>query len=109
MLRYPYIALCLIAITGCTVTTPKTTYYVSPVEYEGYSCQQIKDEMSRISFKRDQAIERNNGNQVLDTALKAFVIYNGGSYSDDNREIEGLNNTYDALDRLFVKKGCTSA
>ncbi|PCI56356.1 MAG: hypothetical protein COB36_06160 [Alphaproteobacteria bacterium] len=104
-MRYFCIAITIL-LTGCA-TTQEPNYYVSPSEYESYSCDQLSKEMHRISTKRQQALAKNQGNSIFDTALKAYSISQGYGYSDEkNTELEALNNTYEVLDRLLIKEGC---
>ena len=93
-------------LAGCS-TSSQSNYYVSPERYNNYSCSQLFKEMERISSKREQAVIQDNNGQIFDFALKAYTISQGGYYSEsENKELQALNNTYEALEVKLIEKDC---
>lgn len=95
----------VLLLASCASAESK--HYVSPAEYDGYSCEQLDREMQRISSLREQAISKDQSSSVFDTALKAYAISQGSYLTNSrNTELDALNNTYSVLDRLITKEGC---
>lgn len=100
----------LISITflsSCAAQPKQPEYYVSPQEYADYNCNQIRAEMQRVSNKREALSANSKKSNILDTALTAYAISQGYGYEEkDNSQLNAMNNTYESLDRLLIKKDC---
>ncbi|MCP4392794.1 MAG: hypothetical protein GY804_00740 [Alphaproteobacteria bacterium] len=98
----------LMVLSGCASSPENDPAYVSPMHYQSYNCNQISAEMLRVSSKVEQAMQEENTNQFLDTALAAFSISQGNGYGggDKNTNLKRLNNLYDVLEQTAIRKEC---
>lgn len=112
------IALCLSAsslgLSGCA-NDPKniSASYVSPIQYEGYTCPQIREEAARLSSKAAEITgvqqSKANGDAVaMGVGLvlfwpSLFFIKGDGSTAT---EVAHLKGQMDALEQASIKRKC---
>lgn len=100
-------------LSGCA-TAPRniSASYVSPMQYNSYSCEQIQAEMLRVSSKiREVAgVQQSKANSdawatgiglVLFWPALFFLI--GG---DKKEELSRLKGEYEALEQAAIQKNC---
>jgi uncharacterized protein YcfL len=84
--------------------------YVSEKEYEGYTCQQLEAEMSRLSSKIEQSLEaqkEQKSSSFLETAVTVYSIsqgYNPNNSTDE--QTKRLQASYDIVEKMIIQKGC---
>lgn len=102
--------LALPLIVGACASKPESDpAYVSPTQYDTYSCDQMRAEMVRVSSQIDQETKSAESNKVADVALKAFALYQGYGYSDEQSvELRRAKAKYQILDEMMIKKNCTN-
>ena len=112
------IALCFSAsslgLSGCA-NDPKniSASYVSPIQYEGYTCPQIREEAARLSSKAAEITgvqqSKANGDAVaMGVGLvlfwpSLFFIKGDGSTAT---EVAHLKGQMDALEQASIKRKC---
>ena len=112
------IALCLsassLSLSGCA-NDPKniSASYVSPIQYEGYTCPQIREEAARLSSKAAEITgvqqSKANGDAVaMGVGLvlfwpSLFFIKGDGSTAT---EVAHLKGQMDALEQASIKRKC---
>jgi hypothetical protein len=108
----PYALLAVAALTTACAGTPQPQddpAYVSPVQYDTYSCNQMRAEMQRVSKKIDELTKEKEGNSLMNTALNAYAISRGYSFdNNDSVELQRAHNKYNILDEMMIKKNCTN-
>ena len=111
-MKYSYaLLLAPLLITACASKPESDPAYVSPVHYDTYSCNQMRAEMVRVASEIDSETRRKESatNQVMDTALKAYAIYSGYGFSNEESvELRRAKNKYRILDEMMIKKNCTN-
>jgi hypothetical protein len=127
------LAVCALLSAACTINSTTTTTnapeayrpendpaYVSPLQYEGYSCNQLHTAMDLVSQKIDQSV-RNDQRQddtehALDTALAAYALAQGQGYNPPARhehhhetvDMRRMKNEYAVIEQMAIKKNCIS-
>ena len=103
-----------IGLSGCA-NDPKniSASYVSPIQYEGYTCPQIREEAARLSSKAAEITgvqqSKANGDAVaMGVGLvlfwpSLFFIKGDGSTAT---EVAHLKGQMDALEQASIKRKC---
>jgi len=86
--------------------------YVSPVQYQDYSCKQIRQEMMRVSRKVNQVSgvqdnQASNDSAAMGVGLVLFwpaLFFLAGH--DQHGELAELKGQYDALEEEAIQKNC---
>ena len=104
-------------LTACATAPDKIQgAYVSPMQYSGYDCDQIRSELLRVSSRvrevagaqkakaDSDAIAMGVGLFLFWPAL--FFLANG---SDRQEELARLKGDYDALEQAAIQKKCPVA
>jgi len=100
-----------LALASCASNPESDPAYVSPTQYDTYSCAQMRAEMQRVSNEIDSESKSKeaSGNQFLQTALNAYAISQGYSFNDEESvELRRAKNKYRILDEMMIKKNCTN-
>ena len=102
-------------LTGCA-TQPKDlpTAYVSPLQYQNYSCDQISMEMNRVSRKvnelrGDLKEEADNDSAQMALGLIIFwpaLFFLEGGDGADAAEFSRLKGEFEALESISIQKSC---
>ena len=109
--------LCILGLlSGCAPSADKVQpTYVSPLQYQGYSCNQIRQEMmivarhvSEVSGTQDH--DANNDTAAMGVGLvlfwpALFFLAN----KDQRAELGRLKGEYEALEEAAVRKNCSVA
>ncbi len=87
--------------------------YVSPLNYRGYSCSQIAEEMKRISARATKlagVVDSNATNDGVATAVAVVVFFPAAFFIKGNgheaAEYAKIKGEIDTLDKIAQKKGC---
>ena len=109
-------ALCASILAGCASSPNEiSAAYVSPIQYSGYDCDQIRSELVRVSSKvREvsgaQQQQANNDAIAMGVALVVFwpaLFFIGGN--DRTEELSRLKGESDALEQAAIQKNCPVA
>lgn len=103
--------------TGCSQKASAIkANYVSPLKYDEYSCNQLKDELTRINQTLSTISTQRDSTNNKDTSVKTvgFVIFPvalfGFTTGDDKKEqIANLKGEYDAIRINATRKKCDFA
>lgn len=109
-------SLLLIALvaTGCAKSADMVTgSYVSPLQYQTFSCQQLGEEAQRISARVAQTSgvqdQKRSNDQVATTAAiilfwpAAFLV---GGDDQNTAELARLKGEFEAIEKISVQKNC---
>lgn len=87
--------------------------YVSPIQYQGWDCQQIGAEMQRVSQRANEAagVQDNKvDNDALVTAAAIVVFWPAaffvGGDGQSAAELASLRGQFEALERAGIEKKC---
>ncbi len=90
--------------------------YVSPMQYSGYDCDQIRAELMRVSGRvREvagaQKRQANNDAWAMGVGLVLFwpALFFLAGGSDRKEELSRLKGDYDALEQAAIQKKCPVA
>jgi len=102
--------------TGCAKKAEDiSAAYVSPMQYQHYSCEQLQSEMARVSAKVSEVAGIQNKAHTRDTVATtvglvvfwpALFFLAGG---DKAEELSRLKGEYEALQQAAIKKNCSFA
>ena len=102
-------------LIGCA-TQPKDlpTAYVSPLQYQNYSCDQISMEMNRVSRKvnelrGDLKEEADTDSAQMAIGLIIFwpaLFFLEGGDGADAAEFSRLKGEFEALEQMSIQKSC---
>src|SRR5437016_11971008 len=106
-----------LALEGCaTASKDISSAYVSPLQYQGYDCEQIAAEVQRISVRVNQLDGRldeaaNNDKGIMAVGLIIFwpALFALGGTKQQEAEYGRLKGEYDALEQQATLKKCTRA
>src|SRR5208282_6879600 len=100
-------------LSGCADHADKVQgTYVSPLQYQDYSCKQIRQEMMRVSRKVNEVSgvqdrQASDDSAAMGVGLVIFwpaLFFLAGH--DQHTEIAGLKGQYDALEQEAIQKNC---
>ena len=108
------IAVALVALGGCASSSENVTgSYISPLQYQSYSCQQLSEEAQRISSRVAQSSgvqdQKRTSDAVATTA--AVIIFWPAAFlvsgNDQNTaELARLKGEFEALEKASIQKNC---
>lgn len=100
-------------MAGCAPKSEKIrAQYVSPLQYQDYSCKQIRMEMMRVSRRVNEVSgvqdkQATNDSAALGVGLILFWPALFFMIGDDQKEeISRLKGEYDALEQAAIQKEC---
>jgi hypothetical protein len=105
-----------IASVGCAKRSENVAAaYVSPLQYEKYTCRQLAEEAERISMRASQLSgvqDRKRTGDVIATTAAIVVFWPAaflvGGDDAQTAELARLKGEFDALQKVSVQKGCTT-
>lgn len=107
----------LAAFVSACATAPSnvSAQYVSPLQYQGYSCEQLAVESQRLGGRVAEVTGQQQAKANSDTAAMAvgmvlfwpalFFMANG---SDKSQELGRLKGESDAIHQAAIQKNCMS-
>lgn len=104
----------VIALSGCaTASKDLTSSYVSPYQYQGYSCQQVATESMRVQRRvqelggrLDQAASNDAAITTAGIVLFWPALFFLGGTKNQEAEYSRLKGEYDALHQASIAKNC---
>lgn len=104
-------------LLGCaTASRDVPTSYVSPLQYQGYDCDQIAGEEGRIQVRVSQLGGRldeaaNNDKGIMTVGLIIFwpVLFALGGTKQQEAEYGRLKGEYEGLQQAAILKKCPAA
>ena len=103
-----------VAIQGCASAASEITpQYVSPIQYQSYSCRQIEEEASRISVRASQLAGIQDSKATSDSVAMGvglvlfwpsllFIKGDGQTAA----ELGHLKGEFDTLQQVSIQKNC---
>ncbi len=116
ILRFVSLLVMCSFLAGCATPPEKiSSAYVSPLQYQGYSCNQIRQELIRVNRKilevsGQQSKEANKDAVALGVGLVLFwpaLFFMIGE--DKKEELARLKGEYEALENIAIQKDCDIA
>ena len=110
-------ALCASIVAGCASAPVNiSAAYVSPIQYSGYDCDQVRAELLRVSGKvREvagaQKQQATNDAIAMGVGLVLFwpALFFLAGGNDRKEELSRLKGEYDALEQAAIQKNCPVA
>lgn len=109
------LALLTAMLTGCATSPDKmAAAYVSPLEYQGYDCQQVGGELTRVSRRAQELygqLDKTASNDAAQMAVgmvlfwPALFFLEGGD-GPEAAEYQRLKGERDALEQIAIQKHC---
>ena len=105
----------VIATGACTKSSKNIlASYVSPVQYESYSCAQIAAEMQRVSQRAAQVagVQDSRANKdavAMGVGLVVFwpaLFFLSGGSDENAAELGRLKGTLETLEQVGIQKNC---
>lgn len=108
------IAISCLILTGCAKSTADlSTTYVSPMQYQGYSCEQVSMELARVAARVGELGGKINDSASNDAAITAVgiilfwpILFALGGTKQQEAEYSRLRGEYDALNQIAIQKKC---
>lgn len=108
----PLISLALLA--GCAKSTKEITpQYVSPLQYNGYKCEQIEAEMMAVSRRAaevggqvDKTASDDNAQMAVGLILFWPTLFFLDGDTPQANEYSRLRGEFEALERASIQKSC---
>lgn len=110
-----FVAVCAaLSLAACATSPDKiSASYVSPLQYQGYDCGQIRSELVRIGRRVDEVTghqrkQANNDALAMGVDLVLFwpALFFLAGGNDKKEELGRLKGEYDALQEAAVVKRC---
>ena len=107
-------ALVAFAIAGCASSSEAIKpAYVSPLQYQNFTCQQIGAEMERVSRRASEAAGVQDSQRTSDqwATAGAVVLFWPAAFlvkGDGNNaaELARLKGEFEALEKIGIEKNC---
>jgi hypothetical protein len=104
----------ILCLAGCATRSENVTAtYVSPIQYQSYTCQQLREEAARVSAKAAAASgvqdSKANGDAIATGVAvvifwpAAFFLKGDGSTA---AELASLKGQMDAIEEANIQKKC---
>lgn len=103
-----------VAVSGCASSSDKiASQYVSPMQYQSYSCTQLADEAQRISGRVVQlsgAQDQKATNDAIATGVAIVVFWPAAFFVSGNdqttAELSRLKGEFETIEKVSVQKSC---
>ncbi|WP_417256150.1 hypothetical protein [Celeribacter halophilus] len=111
---FAYFTATVIALSGCAEKSSNVqSTYVSPVQYERFSCRQISEEASRISARAAQVAgvqDKNAQGDAVATGVALVLFWPAAFFIRGNKEnraeLARLKGEMEALEQASIRKNC---
>lgn len=108
------ILIAVFAVSGCATRAENiTASYVSPVQYETYTCLQLREEAARVSAKAAAASgaqDSKANNDAIATGVALVVFWPAAFFVKGDgasaAEIASLKGQMDAIEEANIRKKC---
>lgn len=106
--------LALAVLTGCAKSASEIQpSYVSPLQYQHLTCQQLGAEAQRVSSRASQVagVQDNNADKDVAITAAAIVVFWPAAFfvGGDNQtsaELARLKGEFDAIEHAAIEKNC---
>ena len=103
-----------LALASCSSTSDKVSAaYVSPLQYQTYSCGQLGEEAQRISARVSElsgAQDRKATNDAVTTTAAIILFWPAAFFVSGNdqttAELGRLKGEFEAVDKAGIQKNC---
>ncbi len=110
---WPAVAV-LAGLAGCASSSDTVTgSYISPLQYQSYSCQQLGEEAQRISARVSQSSgvqDQKRTNDALVTTAAVIIFWPAAFFVSGNdqntAELSRLKGESEALEKASIQKSC---
>jgi hypothetical protein len=114
-MRFVTAVLLVSIIAGCADGSKNvTSSYVSPLQYQSYSCSQLAEEASRVSARAAQLSgvqDKNASNDAVATGVALVIFWPALFFIKGNKETKAelarLKGEIEALESASIKKKCS--
>jgi hypothetical protein len=104
----------LVVVTGCSAAAKDiSAKYVSPAQYASYDCEQIEQELIRVSGKVQEITGQLDDNRETDniTTTAGIILFWPalfflGGTKEQEAEYAQLKGEYNALEQASIQKKC---
>jgi hypothetical protein len=104
------------SVAGCATHSDSiSASHVSDVQYANFTCDQIRVEMERVRFKRDELVEKQNKSANTDSAMMGVgmilfwpALFALAATSDNKSEVARIKGEYEAVERASIAKNCAA-
>ncbi len=114
VMPFAVLSLTALALSGCaTASSEVTASYVSPLQFQQYSCQQISAEAQRVSARTAQLAGIQDEKRTSDAVTTgvavvlfwpaAFLVKGDGQTAAELGQLKGQ---FDALEQASIQKNC---
>ncbi|MES2728583.1 MAG: hypothetical protein V4621_00605 [Pseudomonadota bacterium] len=108
--------ICCLFLTACADPADKIKpSYVSPLQYDDYSCSQIKAELSRVGRKMNEVAgiqDKTASNDSVAMGVGLILLWPALFFidnSDQRVELARLKGEFDTLEQVAIQKNCKVA
>lgn len=106
----------LFSLSACAKGADKIQpTYVSPLQYEGFTCNQIRGELNRVGRKMNETAgvqDKTASNDAVAMGVGLVLFWPALFFidsSDQRVELGRLKGEFDALEQVAIKKNCSVA
>src|SRR5271163_1650468 len=108
------IVACALALAGCaTHADDIAAAYVSPIQYQSYSCAQLQEEAARVSARAAEASGAQNqkaNNDAIATGVGAVLFWPALFFIKGDaasaQQVAQLKGDMDAIEQANIQKHC---
>ena len=108
------IALTALIMGGCASSSDKiTATYVSPIQYENYSCRQLGEEAQRLSRRASEVAGAQDSQASRDTVATAVAVvifwpaaFMVGGDRNTAAELGRMKGEMEAIEQVSIRKNC---
>ena len=103
-----------IAVSGCASSSEKVlANYVSPIQYQNYTCPQIAEEAQRLSARVAQLSgvqDQKASNDALATTAAVIIFWPAaflvGGNDQTTAELARLKGEFESIEKVSIQKNC---
>lgn len=114
MIKIYVLLISALAVGACAKSADSISpAYVSPLQYDSYSCPQLREEAARVSARASQAIGEQNAkatNDAVATGVSAVIFWPGLFFIKGDGasavEVSRLKGEMDAVEQASIRKNC---
>ena len=110
----PVVMSAALLIAGCADRSENVqASYVSPIQYESYSCKQLSQEAQRVSSRASQVAgvqDKNAQNDAIATGVSLVLFWPAAFFISGNEEnaaeLSRLRGELEAIEKASIQKNC---
>lgn len=111
-----FLIICTFVVSGCAQKSENIqATYVSPMQYQSYSCKQLEMEISRVSRRVSEVTGQQDSQASKDSVAMGvgLVLFWPALFfligDDKKEELARLKGEYEALEQSAIQKNCSVA